>query len=74
MSAARQPTAPPRQTVGAPHPFVLIRDQDGCRHALRRTAITAMIENASGGTTILLSGGRLVVLDEAIEHVVERFT
>ena len=74
MSAARQPTAPPRPTGGAPHPFVLVRDQDGYRHALRRTAITAMTENASGGTTILLSGGRLVVLDEVIEDVVARFT
>ena len=74
MSDPRQRAAPPWPTVGAPQPFVLVRDQDGCRHAIRRTAVIALTENLSGGTTILLSGGRLVVLDEAIEHVVARFT
>ena len=53
--------------MGAPHPFILIQDQDGRRHALRRQAVTAMVEDPIGTTTLLLGGGRVLVLDQDLE-------
>ena len=47
-------------------PFVLVEDQDGRRHAIRRQAAIAMLEDAPGTTMLLLSGGRIIVLNQAL--------
>ena len=50
--------------MSPPLPFVLIEDQDGRRHAVRRQAIVAMVEDPPGTTTMLLSGSRVIVVEK----------
>lgn len=45
-------------------PFVLLDDQDGRRHAIRRNVIIALVEDPPGSVTVLLAGGRLIMLDQ----------
>ncbi len=49
--------------------FVVVRDRDGRRTAVRRHAVSAACEGPDGGTTLLLPGGRLVQLDEDLDLV-----
>lgn len=48
----------------APPAYVLLDDQDGRRHAIRRQAIIGLVEDPSATTTLLLSGGRMIVVNE----------
>ena len=52
--------------MSPPLPFVLIEDQDGRRHAVRRQAIVAMVEDPPGTTTMLLSGTTVVSLGRRV--------
>ena len=47
-----------------PLSFVLIEDQDGRHHAVRRQAIIALVEDPPGTMTLLLSGSRIIVTDK----------
>lgn len=51
-------------SAAPPLPFVMVIDQDGKRHAVRRQAVIALVEDPPGCTTMLLSGARLIILDE----------
>lgn len=43
--------------------FLVLVARDGTRHALAAGAVAAICEDADGGTTLLLPGGRHVVTD-----------
>ncbi|MCI0755658.1 hypothetical protein [Teichococcus vastitatis] len=49
--------------------YLLLRDADGQRHAVALSAALALCELDSGGTVLLLPGGRLLRLDEPLEQV-----
>jgi hypothetical protein len=44
--------------------FVLIEDQDGRRHVVRRKAIAATVEDPAGTTSLLLLEGQVTLLDQ----------
>ena len=46
--------------------FVLVRDIDGRLHALSATAVTAICDDGDGGAVLMLSGGRVVRVDQPV--------
>jgi hypothetical protein len=52
---------------------VLLRDQDGQRKAIARHSVIAVSETDGGGSLLLLSGGRMVQVEERLDVVVEWF-
>ena len=51
-------------TAPLPPAYVLLDDQDGRRHAIRRQAILGLVEDPPATTTLLLAGGRVIVVDQ----------
>ncbi len=56
----------------APPPFIRLDDRDGRPIAVRRQAIIAMIEEPAGTTAILVSGGRVILIDADLETALTR--
>ncbi len=54
-----------------PGRFVLVRDRDGRRTAVARHAVSAVGETEDGGSFLVLPGGRTIVVDEALELVMQ---
>jgi len=52
--------------------FVLLRDTDGTRHAVTATAVTAICE-VDGGSLLLLPGGRMLRVEQALATVLGWF-
>lgn len=52
--------------------FVIVRDRDGVRHAIARGAISVMREDQDGGTLLLLTGGRMLVMADGLEATLEQ--
>lgn len=48
--------------------FVVLRDQDGCLHAVAAGTVGAMRET-DDGTLLLMSGGRMLVVNQAMRTV-----
>ena len=48
--------------------FLLLRDQDGCLHALAAGAVSIMRE-VDDGTLIMLTGGKMLVVARAMRTV-----
>ena len=51
--------------------YVLLRDRDGLRHAVRGGSILA-ISDVDGGevcTAVILHGGRIIIVDAPIEEI-----
>lgn len=61
---------------GAVHPeraapgFVVVRDADGQRHALRVNSVLGVHETDDGRATLSLHGGRFVVVDASFDRTV----
>ncbi len=56
----------------APPLFIRLDDRDGRSIAVRRQAIIAMIEEPPGTTAILISGGRIILIDADLETTLAR--
>ena len=54
--------------------FVVLRDRDGLRKAVARSAVFAVSEAEDGGCTLLLPGGRMIQVEERLELVLEWFS
>lgn len=57
-------------------PFVLFADDDGLRHAIRLHGVLALsdADSVHDATTMLMPGGRVVLVREPLEEVLEWFT
>ena len=58
---------------GGPGPsrFLVVRDRDGRRIAVARNAVSAVGETEDGGSFLVLPGGRTIVVDETLDHVMQ---
>jgi hypothetical protein len=67
-------TEPPRpssyQSAGRTR-FLILRDRDGLRRAVARSAVLVVSEAEDGGSILLLPGGRIIQVDEALDLVLE---
>jgi hypothetical protein len=54
-------------------PWLIFHEEDGCRHAIRQTAILSVSEADQGGSsaTITMTGGRRAVVHQTFETVLE---
>ena len=68
MAGSPRPAVPPARDR-----FVVLRDRDGRRQAIARQAVSALCEDEAGGTLLLLPGGRLVAVDEALDAMLALF-
>ena len=57
-------------------PFVVFSDSDGLRHAIRLGGITALsdADECRDTTLLLIHGGKLLVLQESLDEVVQWFS
>ena len=49
--------------------FIIIRDADGVCHAICASAVAALCEGADGATVLLLSGGRMLRVEQSLPTV-----
>ncbi len=68
MAGNPRPAVPPTRDR-----FVVLRDRDGRRQAIARQSVSALCEDEGGGTLLLLPGGRLVAVDDALDVVLALF-
>ncbi len=54
-------------------PFVVFKDADGMRHAVRQGAILAISECEGGVVTIQMTGSRVALVRQAFERVLTWF-
>ncbi len=57
-------------------PFVILKDEEGLRHAVRQAAILAIsdTDDTSSSTVIQLAGNRTAVIRCSLDRVLEWFT
>lgn len=57
-------------------PFVILKDEEGLRHAVRQAAILAIsdTDDTSSSTVIQLAGNRTSVIRCSLDRVLEWFT
>jgi hypothetical protein len=48
--------------------FLLLRDQDGCMHAVAAGSVSVLRE-ADGATLVMLSGGKVLKVERALHRV-----
>jgi hypothetical protein len=49
--------------------YIVVVDEDGMRHAVAVSAALAATELETGGTLVLVTGGRLITIDAGFEEV-----
>lgn len=54
-------------------PFVVVRDIEGRKHALRGNAIIGVTETDGDESALVLQGGRLLLVDASLEEVIAWF-
>jgi hypothetical protein len=54
-------------------PFIVFKDENGLRHAVRQGAVLAISEMDEGAVTIQMTGGRAALVRQAFERVLRWF-
>jgi hypothetical protein len=70
-SAGTEQPAPSSYRSAGRTRFLVLRDRDGLRRAVARSAVFAVSEAEDGGCILLLPGGRIIQVDETLELVLE---